>query len=119
MKHQWNKEKSNKWNDFQPVLHPAAADFEERVVYRDGDSFAKSDSDIEAKNLIGLLQLDDHALADKRKRYIRRKREDMNAYDQDTAAFFSILLEAEPCGIAYPRAIKEEFGIDVWQMISS
>ena len=27
VKHQWNKEKSQKWDEFQPVLHPTASDF--------------------------------------------------------------------------------------------
>src|SRR5215207_3899824 len=28
VKHQWNKEKSYKWSEFQPILHPTADDFE-------------------------------------------------------------------------------------------
>lgn len=87
VKHQWNKKKSNKWEIFQPILHPAAQDFEERIIYFEGDYFAKSDSDIEAKNLISLLNLDNAGLADKRKRYIKRKREDMIAYKQDVITF--------------------------------
>ena len=50
VKHQWNKEKSYKWQHFQPIIHPTANDFEERIIYVDGDYFAASDSDIEAKN---------------------------------------------------------------------
>lgn len=70
VKHQWNKEKSNKWVQFQPILHPTSQDFEERVIYVKGDYVVSSDSDVAAKNLIDLLQLDNASLADKRKKYI-------------------------------------------------
>src|ERR1019366_5553048 len=36
VKHKWNKKKSNKWLNYQPILHPSAIDFEERVIYIDG-----------------------------------------------------------------------------------
>lgn len=117
IKHQWNIEKSYKWENFKPILLPTADDFEERIIYRDGDYFAKSSSDLEAKNLINLLKLDDLGLADKRKKYIKRKKEDMIAYNQDKITFFTILINCDTCNISYPRAIKEEFGIDIWQMI--
>jgi len=113
VKHQWNKEKSYKWDNFQPVLHPTAVDFENRIVYLDGDYIASSEVDIAAKNLISLLRLDDPALADKRKRYIKRKREEMKAFGQNEMTFFSILITADTFQVSYPRAIKEEFGIDV------
>jgi len=118
VKHQWNKEKSYKWEKFQPILHPTADDFEERVVYIDGDYIAKSDTDIEAKNLVRLLKLDDPGLADKRKRYIERKRNDMEKYEQDPLTFFSTLIEANRCDVLYLRAIKEEFGVDIWQILN-
>lgn len=119
VKHQVNKTKGSKWATFQPVLHPTASDFEERIIHNSGDYFAKSDTDVEAKNLIGLLQLDNPALADKRKRYSRRKVADMKASKQEANEFFSVLLEMEPCGILYSRAIKEEFGFDIWQVLNS
>ena len=37
VKHQWNKEKSTKWEGFQPILHPTNANFDHRIVYDDGD----------------------------------------------------------------------------------
>lgn len=117
VKHQWNKEKSYKWDVFQPVLHPTATDFEERVIYIDGDYVAGSDLDREAINVIALLQLDDLALADNRKKYIKRKREEIKAFGQDTITFFTILINADPCQVSYLRAIKEEFGIDIWQIL--
>lgn len=117
VKHQWNKHKSNKWENFQPIIHPTAENFEERIIYIDGDYFSKSDSDVEAKNLISLLKLDDAGLADKRKRYINRKREDMIAYEQNPITFFTTLIDCDTCQISYLRAIKEEFGIDIWEIL--
>jgi len=117
VKHQWNKEKSKKWEKFQPVLHPAAADFEERIIYDSGDYISNSSEDTEAINLISLLKLDDARLATNRKKYIARKRDDMKAYGQDAATFFDVLLNVYPMQISYPRAIKEEFGIDIWNTI--
>lgn len=117
VKHQWNKEKSYKWKNYQPILNPAAEDFEERVIYADGDYVAKSNTDIEAQNLISLLKLDDPGLADERKRYIKRKREEIKIFGQDETAFFFTLINNNPPGVSYLRAIKEEFGVDVWQML--
>lgn len=117
VKNQWNKEKSYKWENLQPVLHPTAIDFEERVIYIDGDYIAGSDLDTEAINVIALLKLDDTALADNRKRYIKRKREEIKAFCQDATTFFTILVNADPCQVSYLRAIKEEFGVDIWQTL--
>lgn len=117
VKHQWNKEKSYKWENFQPILHPIARDFETRVVYETGDYFAKSDTDIEARNLVRLLQLDDPELADKRKKYIARKRKEIEDLSLDANTFFSILINDDICGVSYLRAIKEEFGVDIWEML--
>ncbi|MEJ7681818.1 MAG: hypothetical protein WKG06_29020 [Segetibacter sp.] len=111
------KNKSYKWDKFQPILHPTADDFEERIIYIKGDYFAQSDADIEAKNLINLLQLDNLVLADNRKKYIKRKRDDMIAYNQGAIEFFTTLINCSTCEISYLRAIKEEFGIDIWQIL--
>src|SRR5206468_1553056 len=81
VKHQLTKDKSCKWDKYQPVLHPTTGDFEQRAIYINGDYVAK-DSDEEAKNLIRLLQFDDPGLADKRKRYMKRKRDDMQIWDR-------------------------------------
>lgn len=117
VKSQWNKNKSYKWDKFQPILHPTADDFEERIIYIKGNYFAQSDADIEAKNLINLLQLDNLVLADNRKKYIKRKRDDMIAYNQGAIEFFTTLINCSTCEISYLRAIKEEFGIDIWQIL--
>ncbi len=118
VKNKWNLKKSTKWHEFQPVLLPTAPDFESRIVYFEGDYLPCSELDIEAKNLISLLELDNAGLAKKRKQYIERKKNDMKEYNQDSLAFFSNLVNADPCQIHYTRAIKEEFGIDIWEMIN-
>lgn len=56
IKAQWNSEKSTKWDNFQPVLHPTAFDFDIRIIYFEGDYFVSDSTDIEALNLIGLFK---------------------------------------------------------------
>lgn len=118
VKHQWNMEKSEKWDKFQPVLHPTALDFEERIVYIQGDYVVKRKDDIEAKNLSDLLKLDDIHLANNRKKYIARKRDEIALNGNGEHDFFATLINADPCQIKYSRAIKEEFGIDILEMIN-
>ncbi len=117
VKHQWNNEKRAKWDTFQPVLHPTAGDFESRIVYFEGDYFAKDEQDDAANNLVKLLNLDDPMLADKRKRYIKRKRDEINSTNQDPYTFFHELITSCIEGILYPRAIKEAFGVDVFDSL--
>jgi hypothetical protein len=116
VKHQWNKEKGKKWADFQPVLHPEAKDFENRVIYYKGDYVAKS-NDVEAGNLIRLLKLDDPMLAEKRKKYIKNTKKLMEYYGADEHVFFNDLMGRDHEQIHYPRAIKEEFGVDIWSIL--
>jgi len=116
VKHQWNKEKSYKWSDYQPTLQPTASDFEERVTYFEGDYFADS-NDEEAKNLVSLLKLDDVAFAEKRKKYIKRKKEEIVAFGQSEIDFFTTLINKDICQVSYLRAIREEFGVDLWDSL--
>lgn len=117
VKHQPNKEKASKWDEFQPILYPTSEDFENRVIYDEGDYRVSSATDVEAKHLIELLNLDDAILADERKRYIRRKREEMDKYGCDAKTFFQNLIEDNLKGISYLRAIDEEFSISIVDMI--
>ncbi|MBV8254845.1 MAG: hypothetical protein JO154_19755 [Chitinophaga sp.] len=117
VKTQWNKEKSEKWGDYQPVLHPTDPALEDRIIYYDGDYVVANLNDTEAKNLVRILKLDDPALAGKRKKYIDRKKEEITAFGGDAVTFFNVLLEADNCQISYLRAIKEVFKIDIWQLI--
>ncbi len=115
IKHQWNNEKSNKWNNYQPVLHPTARDFEKRIKYSGGDYIAASLEDTDAENLIKLLKLDDPALADQRKRYIKRKQDEIKIYGKSNEDFFKDLTTAEPRQVQYPRAIKEAFEVNIYE----
>lgn len=117
VKHQWNKEKSSKWQDFQPVLQPTAIDFDKRIVYDSGDYRVADSEDLEAVNLIKLLKLDDIILADERKKYIQRKKKELSLYGESEQIFFKILIEDDIKQISYLRAIQEEFKINIWEMI--
>ncbi len=64
-KSQWNKEKSNKWKEFQPVLSPLNDNFDERISYNNElKLFEETDeNDVHAKHLVKLLKLDDYDLS--------------------------------------------------------
>ena len=70
----WNKEKSNKWQNFQPILSPTSLDFEERVIYNKELKIfqARTEGDVEAINLVEILKLDDPDLSNERKRYLKQ-----------------------------------------------
>ncbi len=116
VKHQWNMEKPRKWEDYQPILHPTAVDFIQRVVYDSGDYRCNNDLDVEASNLIRLLNLSDPILAQTRKKYIARRKSDIEIYP-DTVEQYFIERIAKDELITYPRAILEEFGVDVLLLI--
>ncbi|MCD8446051.1 HNH endonuclease domain-containing protein [Tenacibaculum finnmarkense] len=117
VKHQWNKEKSSKWANFQPILHPTDATFENRILYGDGDYFLANSNDIEAKNLINLLKLDDLMLADNRKKYIKRTKKYMKLSGESADNFFKTLINDHINGVHYLRAINEEFNINIWELL--
>jgi len=118
VKHLWNIEKSAKWENFQPILYPTATDFEQRVVYNDGNYFANPD-DIEAVNLVKLLNLDDPVLTANRKKFIKNKREKFETYGFNLTEHFNNKATNDPSSLKYLRALNEEFGIDVWSLIPS
>jgi hypothetical protein len=111
--------KSSKWFKFQPILNPCDDDFETRIVYDDGDYRSSKSNDVEANNLIKLLNLDDSTLATERKRYIKRKKDEIQKFGVDASNFFEILIADDVKQISYLRAIQEEFNIDIWSMIPS
>ncbi len=113
VKAQWNSEKSKKWINYQPVLHPTAHDFEQRIIYVDGEYDAANPADAEALNLIRLLKLDDPVLAETRKRYVRRIRNTLNDSGKANQEFIDDLLISDPDAIYFIRAIEEEFNVRV------
>lgn len=117
VKHQWNSEKSSKWNKYQPILYPTDDNFNSKIIYDNGDYRVANSDDIESSNLVKLIKLDDLILADERKKYIRRKKDEIEKFGQSAKDFFDILIQADIKQISYLRAIDEEFGIDIWNMI--
>lgn len=117
VKHQWNKEKSFKWAEYQPVLHITDESFEDRIVYDKGDYRSSRGDDIEAINLIKFLKLDDILLADERKKYLKRKKVEIETFGKSSKDFFQILIKDNIKQISYLRAIREEFNINIWEMI--
>lgn len=117
VKHQWNKEKASKWEKFQPILHPTDATFEGRILYLDGDYFVADSKDKDAKNLMHLLSLDNATLANERKRYLARRQKEMKIFGESSKVFFETLIEEEPENISFLRAIDEEFGINILELL--
>lgn len=117
VKHQWNKEKSSKWEDYQPLLHPTASDFNERIIYDSGDYRVSDLNDNKAINLIKLLKLNDIILADERKKYIQRKAKELLLYGETAEIFFKVLIDDDIKQISYLRAIDAEFDVDIWSLL--
>ncbi len=78
----WNRKKSKKWINFQPILYPTSTDFNSRVWFEDG-IFQYNTDDIEAKNLINLLDLNNYELTKERERYIERLHDLINSLGED------------------------------------
>lgn len=111
VKAKWNRRKSTKW--FDEILHPTVSDFEDRIIYEDGQYFAKDSSDIEAQNLIELLMLQDELLVSQRKRYISRLREQLSSYQNSIQEFFDKRMEIDPSEIYFIRAVETEFQVKI------
>lgn len=109
----WNTRKLAKWSAYLPILHPTAEDLEQRILYIDGDYAAANPNDIEANNLIRLLDLDNARLADQRKRYVRLKKQEIQDAGRSAENYINDLLLLYPEGVYFIRAIEEELGIKV------
>jgi len=114
VKAQWNNEKGGvpRWHKHQPLIHPTDEKFEGRIKYRDGDIYAEDD-DIEAKNLIQYLKLDDIELTIERIEYIQRQRNQIKNSGKDPLTHFNTLLKEFPKDVYFIRAIQEEFDIQL------
>jgi uncharacterized protein (TIGR02646 family) len=117
-KSQWNKEKSNKWTDFQPTLSPLNDDFEDRISYNKELKLfeAKDEKDNEAKHSVKLLKLDDYDLSIERKKYIELCEELIKYYESPTVYFQKITQKSLP-ELKFIRSLEIEFNIDIWIMI--
>ncbi len=114
VKHKPNNLKRSKWTE--PILHPSSADFEGRLLYNDGYYFHKPE-DIETRNLIELLQLNDEIFVKNRKKYIARRNDIISRSFTSAEIYFQDLVQNELEIIKYLRAIQEEFKLDIWSMI--
>ena len=117
IKAQWNSEKSSKWIKFQPVMPPTTLNLEERIIYSNGDYLVANSNDIEARNLVELLKLDDADLASERKKYITRKRDEIVQSGIPPIDFFQILINEDLNSIRFLRAIEKEFNVNVYKLL--
>jgi hypothetical protein len=117
VKAQWNSEKASKWEKYQPVIPPNHPALEERIIYFEGDYIVADQNDIEASNLIQLLKLDDPDLAVERKRYIARRKNEINCAKINAKEYFEVLLNDDMGDVRFIRAIREEFGVQIEEII--
>jgi hypothetical protein len=114
VKHKPNNLKRTNW--IEPILHPTSEDFENRLIYSDG-IFFHDPKDIETKNLIDLLNLNDEIFVKNRKKFIQRKRDRISEKGIPATEYFKEIILNEIDSIKYLRAIQEEFNINIWDMI--
>lgn len=107
----WNSRKSKRWSE--SVLHPTAEDFEQRILYIEGDYVAADPNDMAVNNLIRLLDLDNARLADQRKRYVKLKKQEIEDANKSSQQYIDDLLPKYPEGVYFIRAIEEELNIKV------
>jgi HNH endonuclease len=114
VKHKPNNLKRTNW--IEPILYPTSQDFEQRLIYFDG-YFLNQPEDVETKNLIDLLNLNNEIFVKNRKKYIERRKERIKEKDIPAKDYFQEKIDSEIDCIKYLRAIQEEFNIDIWDMI--
>lgn len=116
----WNKEKSNKWLNFQPVLSPLTNNFEDRIVYNFELKLfeAKNETDEEAKNAVKLLKLDDYDLSIERRKHIELLTE-LSKYYESPTIFFNKIIKDSPTELKFIRSLELEFNINIWDNIPS
>jgi hypothetical protein len=114
VKHKPNNLKRTNW--IETILHPTSQDFEDRLIYFDG-YFLHNPEDIETKNLIDLLNLNNEIFVKNRKKYIERRKERLKEKGIPEKEYFQEKINSEIDTIKYLRAIQEEFKINIWEMI--
>lgn len=114
VKHKPNNIKRSTWKS--PILNPSQEDFEEKIIYHEG-LYICDPSDLEAHNLIDLLNLNEKVFVDERLRYINRRQERIAERGISPEEYFVDRIENDIDQIKYLRAIQEVFKIDIWSMI--
>ncbi len=66
------RRKYSRWLKHQPLIHPTSDNFEDRIIYLDGEYICDPE-DEEADKLIRYLKLNDEELTADRKNYIERR----------------------------------------------
>jgi len=70
--HKWNLTKASKWDSHQPVLHPSDSTLEVRIFYdEESGTYQTKPNDLEANNLLKLLDINNFELAQERRDYIK------------------------------------------------
>jgi len=112
--HKWNNTKARKWAEFQPILHPTAHDFEQRLLFDPDEAiYFANPADVEAKNLINLLELNNYRLAKERKQHIKLLKV---LFEETNKALFLQWLTDSPDKqplIEFKRAIEVTFNINL------
>ncbi|MEO7976276.1 HNH endonuclease domain-containing protein [Flavobacterium sp.] len=117
-KSQWNKEKSNKWNKFQPALSPLNTDFEKRISYNKELKLfeATDENDNEAMHLVKLLKLDDYDLSVERRKYIELTMELIKHYETPEI-YFQKVIQGNISALKFIRSLEKEFEVSIWNII--
>jgi hypothetical protein len=100
--HKFNKDKSTKWGDFQPIMHPTDLNFDKRLWYSEG-IYEINSKDIRADNLRKYLDLNNPVLVTERIEYIKGLK---SLGDND---FVQKFLAENPTFVKFPRALATEF----------
>jgi hypothetical protein len=114
VKHKSNNFKGTKWIEL--IMHPTDINFEERIIYEYG-IFYNNPDDIEAKNFIKLLDLNNEINVKNRKNYIKRRKKYILEKEIDPKLYFMDKINNKINSIRYLRAIQEEFNLDIWSLI--
>lgn len=114
VKHKPNNIKRTKW--IEPILYLFDEEFENRIKYSDG-AYIHAPEDLEAKNLLELLGVNNPVKVYNRKKYIARRIDWIEKLNINPQEYFQEEIEREIESIKYLRAIQEEFQIPIWDMI--
>jgi len=108
--HRWNNKKASKWHDYQPILHLSDPKFEERIVYNtQTNTYTTKANDIEAENLIKLLNINDYDLAKERENYILSLKVLLGLWNNSLPDFIAFLRKGNH--LKFRRAVETTFDI--------
>lgn len=112
-KSQWNKEKSNKWTNFQPILSPLNEEFEKRITYNKGLKLfeATYENDIVATNLVTLLKLDEYDLSVERRKFIEFCHDMIKLY-RSPDEYFQKVIQIDRATLKFIRSLEIEFDVN-------